>query len=88
MKSTFWIKRFLVVFAGIFVILLAVYILRGRAPRSALLESALWSLIATSIFLVNRLIRSRKGQACELCRDTPELAQDGLTEWKQENRRP
>jgi hypothetical protein len=88
MKPTFWIKRFLTVYAGIFVVLLAVYILRGRPSRQAVLESALWSLIASGIFIVNRLIRSHKGQACELCRDTPEFAQDGLTESKPENRRP
>jgi hypothetical protein len=75
MKPTFWIKRFLTVFAGMFVVLLAVYILRGRPARSAALESALWSLIATSIFVVNRIVRARKGQACALCRDTPEFVQ-------------
>jgi hypothetical protein len=88
MKPAFWIKRFFVVFAGMFVVLLAVGLLKGRAPRSVAMESAFWSLVATSIFLVTRLVRSRQGQHCELCRDTPELASRAPGESKPEDRQP
>jgi hypothetical protein len=88
LKPSFWIKRFLVVFAGVFVVLLAVGILRGRTPSSVAMESAFWSLVTTSIFLATRLVRSRRGQHCELCRDTPELAPVGQCELKPEDRRP
>lgn len=87
MKPAFWIKRFLVVCAGVFAVLFIVGILRGRTPGSVALESAFWSLVTTSIFLTTRLIRSRKGQQCELCRDTPEHTQGGQCELKQQDRR-
>jgi hypothetical protein len=83
MKPAFWIKRFLVVFAGVFLVLVVVGSLKGRATRTVVLESAFWSLVTTSIFIATRLIRSRQGQHCELCRDTPELARGGQCELKQ-----
>jgi hypothetical protein len=78
MKPSFWIKRFLVVFSGLFLVFFAVYVLlRGRAPVAGAAESALWAAITAGIFLATRLYRSSKGQPCELCGDTPETAGKG-----------
>jgi hypothetical protein len=74
MKRSFWIKRFFVVFSGAFLVLFAVYLVRGQSPTAAAKESALWSALATIIFIATRLYRSRKGEHCELCGDTPETA--------------
>lgn len=71
MPLSFWIKRFMSVFLGAFAVLLVVGILKGRAFATAAPESALWAGIAATIFLATRIYRSRKGQHCELCRDTP-----------------
>lgn len=73
MSLSFWIKRFLIVFLGVFVVLLAVAMLKERPVAMAVKESALWAGIAATIFIVTRIYRSRKGQHCELCRDTPEM---------------
>jgi hypothetical protein len=72
MPLSFWIKRFMTVFLGAFAVLLVVGILKGRALATAAPESALWAGIAATIFLSTRIYRSRKGQHCELCRDTPQ----------------
>lgn len=77
MKPSFWIKRFFVVFTGAFLILFAVYLARGQPASAAAKDSALWSALATIIFLVTRIYRSRKGEHCKLCGDTPETAGNG-----------
>jgi hypothetical protein len=73
MPFSFWIKRFVTVFVGAFAVLLIVGMLKGRALATAASESGLWAGIAAAIFLATRIYRSRKGQHCELCRDTPEM---------------
>jgi predicted lipid-binding transport protein (Tim44 family) len=75
MPLSFWIKRFVTVFLGTFVILLVVGMLKGRAFAAAASESALWAGIAATIFIATRVYRSRRGQHCELCRDTPQMRQ-------------
>ena len=77
MPLTFWLKRFLVVLTGTFAVLSAVSLLRGRPPAQAAGESALWAGIATIIFIATRVYRSRQGQHCELCGDTPESRAGG-----------
>jgi hypothetical protein len=72
MPLSFWIKRFVTVFLGAFVVLIVVGMLKGRAFANAASESALWAGIAATIFIATRIYRSRRGQHCELCRDTPE----------------
>jgi len=73
MSVTFWIKRFLIVFLGVFVVLLAISVWRERALEQSVGESALWAGISTAIFIATRVYRLRKGQYCELCGDTPEM---------------
>lgn len=72
MPLTFWIKRFLIVYAGIFLGLFVVALLRERTMARAAGESAIWAGISTAIFVGARLYHSRKGRSCALCRDTPE----------------
>ena len=73
MPLSFWIKRFLAVFSGVFLVLLAVGLLKDRPLRQAVAESALWAAISTTIFIATRVYYSRRGQHCELCGDTPGL---------------
>lgn len=72
LKQLFPIQRLLAVFCGVFVILLATYLLRGRGPRDAALESGLWAAVSTAVFFAARLYHARRGRHCELCGDTPE----------------
>jgi hypothetical protein len=80
MPLTFWIKRFLTVFTGAFVVLLALALLRGRGWERAVGESALWAGIATVLFTATRVYRSRRGEHCELCGDTPEGGKNAACE--------
>jgi predicted lipid-binding transport protein (Tim44 family) len=75
MPLSFWIKRFVTMFLGTFAVLLVVGMLKGRAFATAASESALWAGIAATIFIATRIYRSRRGQHCELCRDTPQMHQ-------------
>jgi hypothetical protein len=77
MKPTFWIKRFFVVFVGAFFILVVVGLLKGRSLEKVTAESAVWASVTAAVFVIARIYQSRKGQHCELCRDTPEMAQRG-----------
>ncbi|MET0855564.1 MAG: hypothetical protein ABWY27_02335 [Telluria sp.] len=73
MKSkTFWVGRYLTVATITFIILVAASLLRGRAVETALAESLIWALIASSIFTGYRYYQASKGVACALCKDTVE----------------
>ena len=72
MGTRFWIRRAFVVYAGIFLALLLVERLKGHAWRAALVFSGLWALISACVFVAARMYQSRKGQACVICKDTPE----------------
>lgn len=72
MGARFWIKRFCVMYAGIFAALLLVERLKGHGWRAALAFSGLWALISAGIFIGTRLHYASKGVACPLCKDTPE----------------
>ena len=72
MPVSFWIKRFLTIFAMAGVALLLVYLARGQTLAAALPEAAQWAAIVASIVVATRLYRLRKGQRCEVCKDSPE----------------
>jgi len=84
MSLAFWIKRFLVVFTGAFGVLVAVALLRGRGWERATAESALWAGIATVVFTATRVYRSRRGEHCELCGDTPDGGKNAACEIRKE----
>ncbi|HXC15844.1 MAG TPA: hypothetical protein VNV60_00235 [Holophagaceae bacterium] len=72
MGARFWIRRSFLVYAGIFSVLLLVERMKGHEWRGALVFSGLWALISASIFIGTRLYYASRGQACAICRDTPE----------------
>jgi hypothetical protein len=74
MGTGFWVRRFLWVYAMAFVVIGASqYLLRGRTLADAATQAAIWSAIATTLFVATRLYHSRRGRHCALCRDTPGL---------------
>jgi len=71
MKSTaFWIRRYLTVVAGVFVLLTGTYLLYGMSGADALREAGIWSVLSGSVFTASRYRQARKGMHCALCRDT------------------
>ncbi|HWU76162.1 MAG TPA: hypothetical protein VN043_06645 [Rhodanobacter sp.] len=75
MGTTFWIKRFLAVLVGSFVIIGAAQMLKGHDSRYSLTQAAIWGAITATVFTVGRLYQSRRGQHCAICKDTPEMRQ-------------
>jgi len=71
MPLSFWIRRFITVFAGVFLVLFAVGLVKGRSLPQVAFESAVWSGAATSLFVATRLYHLSKGRRCELCQDAP-----------------
>ena len=72
MDARFWIKRFLTVAVGAFLVLLLAERLKGHGWRAALVFGAEWALISTAVFVATRVYYARKGVACALCKDMPE----------------
>jgi hypothetical protein len=68
----FWLVRTVKVFGGVFLILAVVSALKGRAPLDCVVFAAGWSAVSTAIFIGNRYWRASRGEACAVCRDTPE----------------
>ena len=75
MGTTFWIKRFFTVFVGAFVIIGAVQMLKGHDSPYSATQGAIWGAIAATVFTVTRFFRSRRGEHCAVCKDTPEMQQ-------------
>lgn len=78
MGTAFWIRRFLVVFAGAFVIIAGVAVLKGHAMDESVVQGLLWGAASAALFTGSRIWQSRRGVHCAICRDTPEM-QAGVT---------
>jgi hypothetical protein len=79
MGTAFWIKRFLVVLAGAFLVICAAQMLKGHDFSYAAIQGAIWGVITATVFTVARIYQSRKGQHCAICKDTPEMQQPNRT---------
>ena len=75
MGTSFWINRFLTVLLGAFVIISAAQTLRGHDCLYSLTQGAIWGIIVATVFTASRFFQSRRGQHCEICKDTPEIQQ-------------
>lgn len=73
MGMAFWVRRFVVVFAGAFVVIAAGQLLKDHTAGHSAREGLVWAAVSTSIFIAARLHQSRQGRHCTLCRDTPEM---------------
>jgi hypothetical protein len=76
MKPSFWIRRFVFVFLGVFAVLAVAGFARARPWQVVLADSALWSALSSTLFVAARLYQSSRGRHCALCGDTPETAPD------------
>jgi hypothetical protein len=73
MGTAFWIRRFLLVFAGALVIITGAQLAKGNTLEYSLTEGLLWSAVTAAVFTAARIYKSRKGQHCAICADTPEM---------------
>jgi uncharacterized membrane protein len=73
MKSNgFWVKRWLTVFGGVSLLLIAAGLLKDRSIEHVVPDAMFWSLFASTLFIGVRYSRARRGVPCALCRDTVE----------------
>jgi hypothetical protein len=72
MGRAFWVKRFLFVAVVASAILTLVQWLKDRDLVAAVSFGLCWGVLASAIFTGTRMYRSRKGQQCAICNDTPE----------------
>jgi len=73
----FWIKRFLTVLFGAFVVIYAAQLLRGHTLPYSIEQAAFWAAISATVFTVGRFFQARQGRHCAICKDTPEMQQMG-----------
>lgn len=77
MGASFWIKRFLVVLAGAFIIICGVQMLKGHDFSYSAEQGAIWGLITSGVFTFSRFFQARRGQHCAICKDTQEMRDSG-----------
>ena len=73
MGSSFWVRRFLTVLVGAFMVICAAQWLKGHDLAYSATQGSIWGLIAATIFTGSRIYQSRQGVHCALCKDTPEM---------------
>jgi hypothetical protein len=76
MGIRFWIKRFFTVLVGAFVVICAGQMLKGHDFRYSAAQGVMWGVITATVFTIGRLLQSRRGQHCAICKDTPEMQQN------------
>lgn len=76
MGAIFWIKRYLVVLLGAFVLICAVQLLKGHDLDYSAAQGAIWGAISAAIFTAVRYRQASRKQHCALCRDTPEMREE------------
>lgn len=72
MGAKFWVLRFLTVVAIAFFVIFAAQLVETNDFKYSAVQASIWS-VASSI-LVTRIYRSRQGQHCAMCKDTPEMS--------------
>ena len=78
MGAAFWIKRFLTVLVGAFIVVSAAQLLKGHAVAYAITQAAIWGFITAAVFTVARYWQSGRGQHCAICKDTPKTRDAAL----------
>ncbi|WP_133406912.1 hypothetical protein [Parashewanella tropica] len=77
MGFKFWLVRATSVFTVVFLLLTVIYYFKGYETNQAILSAAVWSFLATSVFICTRLYHSKKGRSCAICNDTPDKSNPG-----------
>ena len=75
MSNGFWVKRFLTVLVGAFIVICAAQLLKGHDLTYSVAQAAIWSILSALVFTVARFFQARRGQHCVICNDTPDTHQ-------------
>lgn len=73
MGAAFWIRRFFLVWVFAALIIGGAQALKGHSLKYAMVQGLLWATVSAMVFTVSRFFRSRHGQHCAMCKDTPEM---------------
>ncbi len=79
MGVTFWTRRFIIVAIGAFAIICAAQMLKGHDVSYAAVQGGIWGIASATAFVAGRIIQSRRGQHCAICKDTPEVPSERRT---------
>jgi hypothetical protein len=79
MGTRFWIIRFFTVFVGAFIIIAGAQLVKGHTTNYAAYQGLIWAAIAAAVFTSARIYQSRRGQHCEICKDTPEMQKEATS---------
>lgn len=77
MSVSFWVCRFLVVFAGAGAIICAAQVLKGHTLHYSIVQGLIWGAISSVIFVAAGLYRFRAGRQCAACGDLPGASTPG-----------
>lgn len=77
MGTSFWVRRFLLVFGIAFIVIAAAQLVQGESLNYAVTQALLWAAISATIFTGARIYQSRKGRHCALCQDVPQSSSTG-----------
>ena len=66
MSKLFWVRRYVVVAALMFVILMASVAIKGGSLPGMVLENLFWSTLSAAVFVSFRYYQASKGVACAL----------------------
>ncbi len=69
--TIFWIRRFAMIYAGALTVISVAQLLKGHSAAYSFTQGAIWGLISTTLVIALRLYKSRRGEACAVCNDTP-----------------
>jgi hypothetical protein len=65
----YWIRKFLVAVVTMFLLLTVVALLRSETIEQTWVESLVWALVSSAIFIGSRYHKASKGVDCALCND-------------------
>ena len=71
----FWVKRFVTVLLGAFIIIGGAQLLKGHDLAYAATQAAIWSVLSAAVFTTARFFQARRGQHCAICKDTEQMRQ-------------
>jgi hypothetical protein len=66
-KLSHWIGQYLIAVTSMFVLLLAIDLMRGELPARAWPSALAWAAVASAIFVGSRYRNMRRGIECGIC---------------------
>jgi uncharacterized membrane protein len=77
MGPSFWLRRYLLVFAAACVIIACAQALKGHDTGYAVTQGVVWGLVTAAVYLAALYYRIRKGQKCAVCDDPRDVNTPG-----------